>query len=145
MIDAAFLSLLFVALLCKNGSALFFVLACILHDAFFGSFDGFGYYGTAAIFGYLSLFFIDRSSNIQFICLSSICLNLFGYMLWYFEFMPTLYNYSFLSLYIITAIVCAGEDGGNNGVSSGFFGGGLSVYPDDYSRGFFRNQSEIKS
>lgn len=116
MIDAAFFSLLLVALCTRNFSAIVFVTACILHDLLFSQYGGFLYYGSAAIFAYCSLSLVDTSSSLQFSCIASIILNTFGYIAWFLYYPPNLYNHAFLSLYIITAVMCIKDwrDGAGN-------------------------------
>ena len=121
MIDAAFASLLLVSILCRNAPILFFAFMCILHDVIFGAYDGFAYYGTAAMFDYLVLLVMRRSINVQLICLAAIAFNAFGYIAWFLYLPPTLYGYSFLSLYIITALACAQGGGSDLGDGGGSF------------------------
>ena len=89
MIDAAFASLLLISILCRHVPILFFACMCILHDVIFGAYDGFAYYGTAALFDYLVLLIMRRSISVQLICLASIAFNTFGYIAWFLYLPPT--------------------------------------------------------
>jgi hypothetical protein len=141
MIDAAFASLLLISILCRNIPILFFALMCILHDALFGAHEGFAYYGTAALFDYLVLLIMRRSINVQLICLASIAFNTFGYIAWFLYLPPTLYGYSLLSLYIITAIMCA--QGGGNGLGNGGGNTGFRANDRSFSAFYFKSEAEL--
>jgi hypothetical protein len=140
MIDAAFASLLLISIICRNIPVLFFVCICILHDVIFGAYEGFAYYGTAAMFDYLVLLVMRRSFGVQLICLVSIIFNMFGYMDWFLYLPPTLYDYSLLFLYMITAVVCA--QGGGDGFGDG--GGGTGFRANDSAFSAFYFKSEVR-
>lgn len=113
----------------------------VLHDVIFGAYDGFAYYGTAALFDYLVLLIMRRSINIQLICLASIAFNTFGYIAWFLYLPPTPYGYALLSLYIITTVVCAqggGSDLGDGGGSIGFCANDRS-----FSAFYFKSEAEL--
>ena len=138
MIDASIFSLLLIALCTRNFSAIVFVTACILHDLLFSQYDGFLYYGSAAIFAHCALSLISTSSSLQFSCIASIILNTFGYIAWFLYYPPTLYNHAFLSLYIITAMMCIKDWGdGSGSYRADWWGFGAS--PSGESFDFLRN------
>ena len=126
MITSALIALTVASILARNAYSLFFVAASFLHSAFLAHLDGFLYYGSAALFAYLTLLLSSRSIAVQVICLISIVLNMFGYMWWYFYMAPTIYNYICFILYILASFIINMDWGAR----AGSYRGGFNLYTD---------------
>lgn len=126
MITSALIALTVASLLARNACGLLFVAASFLHSTFLAHLDGFLYYGSAALFAYLTLLLSSRSIVVQVICLISIALNMFGYMVWYLYIPPVIYNYNCFILYIVAAFIITMD----RGTRAGLYRGGFSLYTD---------------
>ena len=82
-----------------------FVGMAICHDALFGDSDGLTYYVTAGLFDYVTILLIKRTTFIQLIVISSLILNMLGFLLWFFYLEPAIYNECFILLYIVTIVL----------------------------------------
>ncbi len=121
MIISALIALTIASLFARNAYALMFVAASFMHAEFLGHLDGFMYYGTAVLFAYVTLLFSGRSIVVQVICLISMVLNMFGYIVWYLYIPPTIYNYNCFMLYIIASFIITMDRGARAGLYRGSF------------------------
>ena len=69
--------------------------------------EGFAYYGGSALFDLAAIIVISctvkvssMALTIQKICLASICLNFFGWVMWMLYMPPVMYNSLFIALYV---------------------------------------------
>jgi hypothetical protein len=102
------------------------VLVCF--DIIFGDFDGFLYYGGAALSNFLIVFltsFISPSSKmilrLQKTCMFMMIANLVGYLLWVFYYPPFLYDLTFAVLFCFSIYTLLDRD-------RWFYVGGFSSY-----------------
>jgi len=142
VITSALIALTLASLLARNACGLLFVAASFLHSTFLAHLDGFLYYGSAAFFAYLTLLLSSRSIVVQVICLISIVLNMFGYMVWYLYMPPTIYNYTCCILYIVAAFVITMDRG--SGTRAGLYRGGFNLYTDSKPWRIFHHTMQAK-
>lgn len=98
-------------------AAIVFSVITLSHDFFMSQYDGFLYYGSAALF---DLFIIIITSGINpvpkmvihlhIICMISILLNLMGWALWFFYYPPLIYNSLFIVIYLWSLVVLLRRD-----------------------------------
>lgn len=140
MITSALIALTVASLLARNACGLLFVAASFLHSAFLAHLDGFLYYSSAALFAYVTLLFSGRSIVVQMICLISIVLNMFGYIVWYLYIPPTIYNYNCFILYIIASIIITIDKDSH----AGFHRGSFNLYTSHNSWRIFHHTVQTK-
>lgn len=87
-------------------AAFVFVGVTLLHEVFLADADGLLYYGSAALFDLAIVILLSGVHPLpkmvlalQQICIVSIFVNLFGWVLWVLYLPPTAYNTSFVLLY----------------------------------------------
>lgn len=146
MIDALFGTLFIVALLTRHSYAMLFVGMALCHDAFFGEADGLTYYVTAGIADYVTILLIKRTTFIQLVVISSLILNLIGFLLWFFYLEPTIYNECFILLYIVTIVLTIKNKDNRDGV--GYHNANISnnaFHKPDSTFSAFSSYSEARS
>ena len=87
-------------------AVLIFMAVTLSHDAIGGSMIGFWYYGSAALLD-VGIIILTSGINplpkmvvtLHRICMVSIAVNFFGWLMWYFYQPPTAYDSMFLVIY----------------------------------------------
>lgn len=107
----------------KALSCFVFVYLTVLHDVIFGDYDGMLYFGSAALVDWLIavfLLYIDckTSERLQIICVVSVFLNFFGWMLWASYSSPLYYTGAYAVLYLISVGVMLAKDDNDVGTGS---------------------------
>lgn len=121
MIDYLLLLLCVVAVMSGRTAAIAFALFSVIHDQLFWSLPGWGYYLSAGAFDVIALAAIAilarpsrLATSLICICILSLFLNFYGWVIWFGYLSPVSYNVSFLVLYSITILVILRGDAAKN-------------------------------
>jgi hypothetical protein len=100
---------------------LIFVLLTMSHDCFYGDYDGFGYFSTAAWFDVLIIISLTPiktkfSFDLQLLSVLSIFMNFCGWLLWQGYYEPTAYMSSYVVFYIYAIYLFVRNDNGRGQV-----------------------------
>ena len=102
--------------------ALWVASAIVIHELLFGALGGLGYYFTDAVFSLLVIMRLEKIkiqsrmvSRLIIICVSSIIINFYGWIIWSLYLPPDTYNLLFLLLYsaVIAIMLREESDAGN--------------------------------
>jgi len=118
MISYLIISLCVFSILSWRIPPLSYALFTILHDQLSIGMSGWDYYLSAGAFDVLSLSIIAIFSkpsrlamSFVYICIASLFLNFYGWLIWLFYLPPDSYDISFLALYSIAIyIILRGDD-----------------------------------
>lgn len=118
----ALLAALCVAMLFQPNFIRLYAVACfvglsVAHDVFLSNLDGLPYYGSAALFDLTTIMLTaylrpipQIVPRLHIVCLASIIMNCFGWVLWMLYFPPIVYNQSFIALYFAAIVAILWED-----------------------------------
>lgn len=121
-----------------------FVGMAICHDALFGDSDGLTYYVTAGLSDYVTILLIKRTTFIQLVAISSLILNMLGFLLWFFYLEPAIYNECFIMLYIVTIVLTIKNRDKDDGVGYYNFSiSGNAVYKPNRTFSAFNSHREV--
>ena len=95
----------------------YYVLMTLTHELFINKVTSLPYYSTAAIFDLVSMILmasIKPTPNIavklSFICVISICLNFYGWLIYILYIKPVTYDIGFIILYAVAIYVFLSKD-----------------------------------
>jgi len=116
-------------------AAILFTGVTLIHEWVLGSYGGFEYYGSAAIFDLFIIIVVGRVRplsgmvlGLQKICVVSIFLNLVGWLMWVLYLPPLVYDTSYAGLYLWSLIIMMKRDTDDAMGSTGVVGGFTSVW-----------------